>query len=158
MGPVRIVVEPHAPEDVRQVVRDHLDSYNVAATGRADWAPVTFFLRDATDEIQGGLLGQMWGGWLHVAYLWVSEPLRTHGWGRALLERAERHAGERGCRDVFLSSFSFQAPGFYRKQGYEEFGALSDFPPGHTHHFFRKRLGESAPVGDAPPAPERADP
>jgi hypothetical protein len=86
-----------------------------------------------------------------------SEPCRQ-GWGRALLERAERHARERGCRDAHLTSFSFQAPGFYRKQGYEEFGVLADFPPGHTHHFFRKRLGESAPVGDAPPAPERAGP
>lgn len=149
MGPVRIVLEPHAPESLRQVVRDHLDSYNVAVTGRADWASVTLFLRDADDEIQGGLLGQLWGGWLHVAHLWVSEPLRRQGWGRTLLARAERHAHDRGCRDVYLSSFSFQAPGFYRKQGYQEFGTLHDFPPGHTHHFFRKRLGETALVGAA---------
>jgi hypothetical protein len=35
---------------------------------------------------------------------------------------------------------SFQAPDFYRKLGYEEFGRLDDFPPGHSRLFFRKNL------------------
>jgi len=26
--------------------------------------------------VLGGLLGDLWGGWLHVTYLWVAEPAR----------------------------------------------------------------------------------
>ena len=35
---------------------------------------------------------------------------------------------------------SFQAPDFYKKQGYQEFGRLADFPPGHSLIWFSKTL------------------
>ena len=75
----------------------------------------------------------------------MTEALRGRGHGRALLAVAERWALERGCRDAFLDTFSFQAPEFYRKLGWEVFGTLEDHPPGHTHYFLRKRLGGPTP-------------
>ena len=59
---------------------------------------------------------------------------------------AEQEALARGCRGVYLDTFSFQAPGFYRKQGYTEFGELEGIPPGHSHYFFRKLLRTDGPV------------
>jgi hypothetical protein len=44
MTTVRVVDEPHAAEGLKQLVRDHLDLYNVAVTGLADYAPVSIFL------------------------------------------------------------------------------------------------------------------
>jgi ribosomal protein S18 acetylase RimI-like enzyme len=140
MTTIRLVVQPHAPESDRQVVRESLDLYNVARTGHDDYHPVSIFLRGRHDEIRGGLLGNIWGGWLHVTFLWVAEPLRGSGWGTRLLRAAERLATESGCRGVWLSSFDFQAPGFYRRLGYREFGVLEDQPIGHSHHFLAKRL------------------
>jgi len=136
----RISIEPHASESLRQHVRDHLDTYNVAVTGLAEYHSVSIFLRDEHAEVVGGLLGAIWGGWLHVAILWVAEPLRGRGYGSQLLEAAERYAVERGCTRAWLTTFSFQAPGFYPKLGYESFGVLEDHPRGHRHHFFQKRL------------------
>lgn len=141
MADVRIVYDPHAPESLRQVVRDHLDAYNIAATGLSDYSPVTFFLKDSDDEVRGGLLGEIWAGCLHVQILWVTESLRAQGHGRRLLEAAERRAVERGCRQAFLETFTFQAPGFYQKLGYEVFGKVEGWPAGHTHYYLRKRLG-----------------
>jgi hypothetical protein len=43
-------------------------------------------------------------------------------------------------KNVFLDTFSFQAPGFYQKLGYRVFGELVDFPPGHTRQYLTKRL------------------
>src|ERR1700752_5234510 len=97
MSPLRISVEPHAPASLRDHVRDHLDTFNVAVTGHAEYHTVSIFLRDERDEVLGGLLGHIWGGWLHVAILWVTEPLRGRGFGRQLLEAAESYAIERGC-------------------------------------------------------------
>jgi hypothetical protein len=52
---------------------------------------------------------------------------------------AEGRAVERGCHSAWVDTFSFQAPGFYPKLGYEVFGEL-DYPPGHKRIFLQKRL------------------
>jgi hypothetical protein len=41
---------------------------------------------------------------------------------------------------AYLDTFSFQAPDFYKKLGYEVFGELQDFPHGHQRYFMKKRL------------------
>jgi GNAT superfamily N-acetyltransferase len=140
MSPLRVSVEPHAPESLRQHVRDHLDTFNVAVTGLAEYHTLSVFLRDEHEEVLGGLLGNIWGGWLHVAILWVAEPLRGRGYGRQLLDAAERYAVQRGCTRAWLTTFSFQAPEFYPKLGYETFAVLEGHPDGHRHHFLQKRL------------------
>jgi GNAT superfamily N-acetyltransferase len=140
MSVLRVSVEPHAPESLRQHVRDHLDTFNVAVTGLAEYHTLSVFLRDEHEEVLGGLLGNIWGGWLHVAILWVAEPLRGRGYGRQLLEAAERYAVQRGCTRAWLTTFSFQAPEFYPKLGYEAFAVLEGHPNGHRHHFLQKRL------------------
>jgi hypothetical protein len=56
-----------------------------------------------------------------------------------------RYAIERGCHGAFLGSFSFQARPLYEKLGYEVFGALDDFPPGHRLFLLKKRLTAEPP-------------
>jgi ribosomal protein S18 acetylase RimI-like enzyme len=72
--------------------------------------------------------------------LWLDEDYRGRGLGSDLLRQAERQAVARGCRRACLSSFSFQAPDFYLRQGYEIFGQLEDYPDGETLFFLRKVL------------------
>jgi len=96
---------------MRQHVRGHLNTFNVAVTGHAEYHSVTVLLRDEHGEVLGGCLGEIWGGWLAVNILWVIEPLRGRGYGRQLLEAAERFAVERGCTRAWLTTFSFQGPG-----------------------------------------------
>ena len=143
MSELRICFEPHAPESLRQHVRDHLDTFNVAVTGLSEYHSVSVFLRDDHDEVLGGCLGAIWGGWLSINFLWVAESLRGRGYGRQLLAAAERYAIERGCTRAWLTTFSFQAPEYYPKLGYETFAVLEDHPLGHRHHFLQKRLSAS---------------
>ena len=90
----------------------------------------------------GGATGFTHRGWLFIQCLWVSDELRGRGLGAHLLGRAETAARERDCRAVWLDTFSFQAPGFYEKLGYRQFGQLDEFPPGHARHFVWKPLEE----------------
>ncbi|HZP38984.1 MAG TPA: GNAT family N-acetyltransferase [Methylomirabilota bacterium] len=141
MSEIRIESDPHASESLKQVVIDHLDTYNVGATGLTEYSPVNLFLRDEGQEVLGGLLAAIWGGALYVRILWVAQALRGQGYGGRLLEAAERRAVERGCRHAFVDTFTFQAPGFYLKQGYEVYARAEDWPVGHAHVFLRKALG-----------------
>jgi GNAT superfamily N-acetyltransferase len=142
MAKPAMVFDPLPSETLIRFVIDAVDLHNIAATGIAEYYPANFFLKSARGEWMGGLIGTIWGGWLHVKYLWVATAARAQGYGTRLLQEAERYAIERGCVAATLETFSFQARQFYEKQGYEVFGALSDYPPGHTKFFLRKQLAQ----------------
>ena len=152
MGNVRITVEDQPKAEERRAVFDGLVRYNADRVKDAGGPGLTVFLRDEEGAVVGGLLGEMYWGWLHVQYVWMDERLRGQGHGEKLLAIAEREAASRGCGAVFLDTFSFQAPGFYERCGYEVFGKLEDFPPGHQRYFMRKSLagGTSDLTGEAP--------
>jgi ribosomal protein S18 acetylase RimI-like enzyme len=134
-----IVFSPDGGADAGHV-RDHLDLYNVGATGVSTYYPVHFFLKSARGETLGGVLGSIWGGWLHVTFLWIDESVRGQDWGTRLMDQAEAYARERGCHSATLDTHSFQARPFYEARGYEVFGTLEDYPKGHQKFFLRKKL------------------
>ncbi|MFR9795955.1 GNAT family N-acetyltransferase [Streptomyces sp. MS06] len=104
--------------------------------------PLHVWALDESGGLAAGLVGHTWATWLHVTYLWVDAPHRGAGLGSRLLARAERLAREdRGCAAARLETWDFQAPGFYRKQGYEVVGTVPGYPPGVTEYTLTKRLG-----------------
>ena len=127
-------------EAAKQYVTNGLDNYNIATTGHAAYYPVAYFLKAPDGEVLGGLLGMIWGGWLHIKYVWVAEPARRKGHARRLLDAAETYAKKRGCTGIQLETFSFQARPLYESLGYRVFGEIADFPRGHTLFFLTKRL------------------
>ena len=61
------------------------------------------------------------------------------GIGARLLKSAETEAKKRRCKYVFLDTFSFQAPDFYKKYGYQERFVLEDYPvKGNENGIFLK--------------------
>lgn len=141
---IRLVIEPHASEALKDFVREGLALHNVAAIGVAEYYPVCLFLKNEHGEMLGGLLGTIWARCLHIAFLWVAPLLQRQGYGTTLMHAAESLARERACTIVYLDTFSFQAPAFYAKLGYETIAVLQDFPPGHQKHFLKKSLVEPA--------------
>ena len=123
-----------------QLVRERLDMYNVGATGVSTYYPVHFFVKSGLGETKGGVLGGIWGGWLHVSFLWMDESVRGQDWGTRLMDHAEAYGRDHGCHSVTLDTHSFQARPFYEARGYEVFGTLDDYPEGHKKFFLRKKL------------------
>lgn len=139
----RLSVEEAPSRADRIFIDQALDDFNEERWPGHPVRHVAVIMRDAGGRIAAGLDGIGYGGWLFVHNLWVADPLRRRGVGRALMTRAESEALRRGCHSVWLDTFSFQAPGFYQKLGYEIFATL-DCPPEHKHYFMRKRLAEAA--------------
>ena len=135
-----VAFEPFIDERVRKFIDDGINDFNFAVTGMPEWFPANFVLRSARGEVLGGLLAVIWGEWLRVGVLWVSEVARRQGHGSRLLQAAESYARERGCLGVFLDTFSFQARPFYERHGYAVFATQEDNPKGHARHFLEKRF------------------
>ncbi len=128
--------------DLDARLSDELTRYNVPAAAAGPQRELTVQVRDGDGELVGGLSGWTWGTCAGVAMLWVRKDARTSGWGSRLLAAAEREAATRGCTQMVLSSFTFQAPDFYRRHGYVETGRTEGLPvDGMADVHFRKPLG-----------------
>ncbi|MEU9354694.1 GNAT family N-acetyltransferase [Streptomyces griseoloalbus] len=135
----------------RDLLRRRLRDTNTAAspvlralrgTPHEREAPLHVWALDANGDLAGGLVGHTWTTWLHVTYLWVDARHRGAGLGSRLLAEAERIArAERGCTASRLETWDFQAPAFYRRQGYDVVCVIPDYPPGITEYTLTKRLG-----------------
>lgn len=104
--------------------------------------PIQAYAVDAAGTLLAGCSGRtedVWQ-WLTVDTMWVAPEHRGQGLGRQVLVAVEDQARERGCRWSKLNTWEFQAPGFYERHGYVEYGREVDYPPGHVNHLMRKQL------------------
>lgn len=140
---VQIVLEEGQSGASHQTILSGLIQYNDSKTeGR--FAPPFFSfvlaVKDDGGDTVGGLTGRISYGWMMIELLHLPAVLRGQRIGEALMQRAEALAREKHCVGIRLDTMSFQAPGFYAKLGYTEYGRLEDYPPGHTRYFLHKRL------------------
>jgi GNAT superfamily N-acetyltransferase len=142
--PLKMTMTDTPTAEMRSAIDNSLAGFNEMQFGRPlDFRPLAILLSNpATHEIVGGLLGATIFSYLHVDTLFIQAPLRRAGWGRKILAEAEAEAVRRGCHGVWLSTFTFQARGFYERLGYSAFGIVEDYPPGHSLIFLSKRLGD----------------
>jgi len=140
---LRLDVEDQPTDADVEVLPRGLEAFNESRwPGHQPWQSLAVFVREQ-DRIIAGLAGETYGGWLFVKYLWVSDGLRGQGVGRQLMDTAGTRALQRGCHSVWLDTFGFQAPGFYRKLGFEVFAEL-DWSADHKRFFLRKPLKPNA--------------
>ena len=127
----------HGP--ARRAILKGLMAYNSAAIGKFGFKRLSVTLRHR-GAIVGGLTADTYLGWMYVSLLWVSDDHRGKGFGSKLMKAAEKEARRRGIKRAWVDTFSFQAPAFYRKLGYRQFGRLKDYPVGHFRSFLTKAL------------------
>ena len=133
-----IEMEP-TPHDV-QYLEDRLYEFNAGVTGITGGAWLAIFVRDEQERIVAGICGNTWGGCCEIRQFWVEESRRKRGLGTKLFEAAEQEARRRGCTQMLLMTFSFQAPEFYAKHGFEVVAVVNDHPRGHRNLLLQKHL------------------
>jgi len=122
------------------VIGGGISEFNTQQAGDHKGKNLCFALRGPDQEVVGGVIGATFWNWFHVNLMWIREDLRGQGYGEQLLSLAEEEARKRGAEHAYLDTYSFQAPGFYKKCGYQVYGELPDYPPGHTLYFMKKDL------------------
>jgi len=135
-----IVYVEKPEESAWGIIGRGLSQYNQEQAGDEHFQRLCFVILAPDQNIVGGVIGEIFWDWLHVDLLWVKDELRGHGYGQRLLKLIEQAAQQRGAKNAFLDTFSFQAPEFYKQNGYHIFGELEDFPAGHCRYFLKKQL------------------
>ena len=121
--PLTFATETSPGEATIRAIESGLTAHATGLGFRTDWSPRWIIGRDEGEIVQAGIRFVLAFDWLFVNWLWVAEPYR-----------------EQGCRAAYLDTFTFQAPKFYQRLGYREFGRLDDFPPGQARIWFSKAL------------------
>jgi GNAT superfamily N-acetyltransferase len=146
--PLEIRTSPAAPS-LRERIIGALDNHARGAGHPFDVEELAIEAWDG-ETWQGGLTARVTQRWMFIFLLAVAPEARGRRIGSRLMERAEEEARARNLLGLWLDTYSFQAPGFYAKQGFEEVGRIPDYPPGHARIFLAKRLDGRPVLGSAP--------
>jgi GNAT superfamily N-acetyltransferase len=136
---IAVVDEPD-PADVA-VITEGLSAYDFGQIGYRDFRRLTVLVRDPrTGKVVGGLYGRSELGLVYVDWLFLPEEWRRARIGSRLLAIAADEGRRRGCTRIALTTLSVEAPGFYKKQGYDVAATIDCDPPGVTRYYMMKKL------------------
>ena len=129
------------PVGLETALEQGLADYNAQQARLRDWRPLAVLVHDPeTGDAAGGLLGRTSLGLFFLDLFYLPEHLRGSGTGSRALNLAEEEARRRGCKAATLVTVNFQAPEFYARHGWKEFGRIAS-APGVERIFMRKALG-----------------
>ena len=134
-----VALEPEPDGAIREAILAALDAHNVAAFRDSRSAGLVITVRDEAGSVVGGLWGWVWHDFLFVQLLAMGEA-KGEGLGRKVMALAEAEALRRGCTGIWLDTFTWQAPWFYPKLGFEEFGRIKGYVADQDRIFLVKRL------------------
>ena len=139
------IVLTDAPTDADEaVIEGGLADFNADQAGYRDWRALAVLARDpTTGQTIGGILGRTTLGLLFVDLVYLPPALRGQDLGSRMMRMVEQEAVKRGCRSGALITISFQAPGFYVRNGWREFGRVPCDPPGTFRVFMSKTFGSA---------------
>jgi len=133
-------LEINPPWKKVEALRDNLRAYNRVAGQVDQGTGMGIFLRDDDETLIGGVSAYVWGTTVEINFLWLAERLRGQGIGQRLMAEIEKAAVQRGAHQAVLSTYTFQAPEFYEKLGYEIVATIDGLGKGHKKFYLRKSL------------------
>ncbi len=146
---VLILTDQPTDQD-EQVIGSGLADFNATKTGYRDSHPLAALVRDpTTGQPLGGMIGRTSYGMLFIDLVYLPETMRGQAIGSRLLRMMEAEATRRGCLSGVLLTITFQAPSFYERYDWREFGRVPCDPSGTARVFMTKTL--ASPARSAPP-------
>lgn len=127
----------------KQYIDDELYKFNLKhfpVDLRGRYEEVSLFLKDDNGVVRGGILAEVCWNWLEIHTFMIDEDIRKSGFGTKLLLELEEIALEKECDFIKVDTLSFQALGFYEKNGYRVFGSLDNVGRDYKHYYLKKNL------------------
>jgi ribosomal protein S18 acetylase RimI-like enzyme len=76
----------------------------------------------------------------YIKSLWVDESHRGEGLAKFLMNAAEDFAVENGFNQIWVDTYSYQAPEFYKAYGFVLECEIPEYQKTHSRIFLRKNL------------------
>ena len=131
--------EEPIPQD-EQVLFDGISDDAAKKKGMERIKPFRVYIKDSNQSVVGGASGVTFYGCLYVDMLWVQESIRNQGFGKKIMEEAEKIARERKCAFATLNTMDWEALRFYQKLGYSIEFVREGYEKESKMYMLRKKL------------------
>lgn len=99
------------------------------------------FAAKENDKTVGVIAGHSYYNEVHISDFIVLEDYRGKGIGTSLIKKAEDYHRDNGFESINLTTYEFQAPDFYKQNGYDlEFVRENKSNAKLSKYFFIKKL------------------
>lgn len=123
-----------------KLIRDGLSEYSVDTVGSITSSETFGFKITAEEVIVGAAVVKVRLGEVYVEYLFVNSNFRGRGLGTMLMNSIMEFALSIKASFITLTTFSFQAPDFYKKMGFDLEFIRRGYDRGVSKYYFRKNL------------------
>lgn len=137
---MKFITDLNPSEEEMTFLEDKLFEYNGTKIDGYAYENIIIKSVDDDNTLIAGIHCQIGGNWLYIASLWVEETYRGQGIGKQLLIQAESLAAQKKCQGMYLYTYSFQNPEFYKKLGYTVFGTLENYCKNHAKYYMKKNF------------------
>lgn len=122
-----------------KVLKGEVKKYRKSLDFSTEKVDIQFVVLDKNKFI-GGIYGHFQFEYLFINILFVGKKYRGNRIASNLMDLIEQEAVKRGVYNIYLTTFEFQALGFYKKRGYEVVMTIEDFPKGFAEYTIYKNM------------------
>ena len=115
---VNIEYKENMEEEYYQFVDREFNKFAIENGVECNYKPFAFIAKE-DDKIVGLLTGHSYYKEVYIADLIVYEEHRNKHIGSKLMQAVEEHFRDKGFENMNLTTYSFQAPEFYKKCGFK---------------------------------------
>ena len=123
-----------------QFINREFSSYSTSKEVVLNYDEFCFTASDETGKLIGVITGRAYYNEIHIGDLIVATDVRRGGVGSKLVRAVEDEYKGKGYTKITLTTFGFQAPEFYKKQGFELEFVREDPDPKLSKYFFKKDM------------------
>lgn len=130
-----------ADSRIGSFINEEFTSYAEDSDVKLNYEEFCFAAEDDDGAILGVITGRAYYNEVHIGDLIIHRSHRKCGLGSRLVTAVEEAYRNAGYEKITLTTFGFQAPGFYKKLGYEVEFVREDKDPKLTKYFLSKQIG-----------------
>lgn len=105
-------------DKIGKMIGEEFEKYAKKNDLECKYIPFAFVAKE-NEKVVGVLTGKSYYSEIHIGDLIILEEYRGNDLGTKLMEEVENHFKNQGISNINLTTYSFQAPEFYKKCGYE---------------------------------------